>query len=106
MTVCPEPRDLSDYAGYDHLKEVEFHPELLHKLIRPLARAGTLRWQRVGGKPDGIYLFVVGDKAFQVEWDGMQYRPVDPFTLDTKRRNPFLFSLVVDAMLRRIARKQ
>lgn len=93
-------------VDYSHLKPVEVHPEMLHPLLRPLARSGgVLRWMHVGGEPDGLYLFCIAGRAFRVVWDGMQYRPVDPLNAGTKRRNPFLWSLIVDALLRRITGK-
>lgn len=101
---------------WTHLKEVEFHPELLCKQLFRLwtLGGGTLRWQYCGGTPDGIYLFcecAALTDAIQVEWQNGEYVPkhhrnlsdlpgmndlLSIQTIDAKRANPTRFKKILD----------
>jgi hypothetical protein len=110
---------------YDHLREIDYHPEslcpLLLELWRRAATKGerpTLRWQHIGGNPDGVTLFcspIVPGGAIHLKWDrsaeqwfpGYQERRAgtagsvtkrDPLDMTTKRSRPGIFRLFADIL--------
>lgn len=91
---------------YDHLTEVELIPDALHPLLRQIARThgAELRWMHKGGNPHGQTLFVspAFDRAIPLAWDGVQYYPAIALDAKTQAESPRLFSVFVDAILRRV----
>lgn len=92
---------------YSHLKEVDFHPELLHPVLRQIARkhGAELRWQYQGGNPDGLTLFVSPVAVIPLRWTGMEYQPAQRMDMQMKVSNPALFRVLAEAITARFQRK-
>ncbi len=90
--------------NYSHLKEIELHPELLHPVLRQIARehGAELRWQYVGGNEDGMTLFVSPAAVFPVRWNGTEYEPAQRADMKMRRDNPRLFQLLLNAIHARL----
>lgn len=92
---------------YSHLKEVEFHPEMLHPVLRQIARqyGAELRWTYKGGSEDGVTLFISPAAVIPLSWNGMEYVPAIRADMKLRERNPRLFQVIVDAIHARLRGK-
>lgn len=98
------PAPMPDYS---HLKQIDFHPEMLHPVLRQIARdfGAELRWSYKGGSEDGVTLFVSPAAVIALRWTGMEYQPAVRAEMKLRESNPTLFNLLVGTIRARFQRK-